>query len=86
MTRYNFHEIAIHGQKSGKCACGKRRTRREKFWQTINPFNKNVAGTPKTQAEIRAELLVERAEWLKAPITCDACAPRKLAASPPTTP
>lgn len=73
--RTEFEEVAIFGRKSSKCRCGKRRTRSAKFFQTLNPWNKNKDGNPKTANEIIAELVVERAEWMKAPIVCDNCPP-----------
>lgn len=71
--RINFDEVSLGGTKSGKCACGKRRTRSQKFWQTINPFNKNADGTIKTREDILAKLRIEREEWRAKPITCEAC-------------
>ena len=74
-THVTFDEVAIHGQKSGKCPCGKRRVRKASFSQTINPFNKNPDGTIKTQAQIYPEIKAERDEWMKQAIFCDACHP-----------
>lgn len=73
MTLYSFQEVALRAEKSGKCGCGKRRTRREKFWQTLNPFNKNAEGEPKTAQEIRVELAEKIQAWRAEPITCDDC-------------
>lgn len=55
MANYVFDEVKLYGVKSYKCACGRRCTRRHKFFQTINPFNKNVKGEMKTAGEIDAE-------------------------------
>jgi hypothetical protein len=43
---------------------GKRRQQTKVFEQTINPFNKNTAGFPKSRSEIIAELQAERTAWL----------------------
>jgi predicted RNA-binding Zn-ribbon protein involved in translation (DUF1610 family) len=43
--------------------CGKVGRRSKTFRQTLNPYNKNAAGQPKTTAEIRAELQVEAQRW-----------------------
>jgi hypothetical protein len=68
-----FQEVAVYATKASKCDCGKRRSRKQKFWQTINPFNKNAAGQPKSRAEIRQELAAEAMAWEAEPITCSAC-------------
>lgn len=44
-----------------KCPCGKRFQRSVHVEQTINPWNVNADGQPKTRAEIWAELAVELA-------------------------
>lgn len=66
-----FEEIRMNGKKSFKCACGKRITRQTTFSQTINPFNKNKQGNPKSKSEIYAELDQERNEWLKKVDPCN---------------
>lgn len=70
-----FNEVAIYGQKSVKCAAGCKRTlrRSRKFWQTLNPFNKNAAGEPKTRGEIQDELIAQRGAWLIEPEVCSHC-------------
>ncbi len=71
-----FKEVRIQGSKSGKCRCGNRRTRRETFWQTLNPYNKKKDGTEKSYEDILVELKKEREKWLKVSIHCEACKPR----------
>lgn len=70
---WQFEEDAIYAEKSGKCRCGKRRTRRKKFYQTLNPFNKNADGSVKTREQIHSELKREVEQWKGEPITCDDC-------------
>lgn len=62
--RYNFERVTIRGVRSGTClVCGKRGTRQTTFGQTLNPFNKNADGEPKTRAEIWAEIKQEAHEY-----------------------
>lgn len=68
MTRYVFNEVSVKGVKRWKDPVnGKPRQETRKFYQTINPFNKNAAGVPKSRDEIMAEIKVERDEWLAVP-------------------
>lgn len=72
--RTTFNEVATHREKKGKCAkCGKRTKRRMKFWQTINPFNKNKDGSIKTVRQIDAELAKEADVWTAKPVYCSGC-------------
>lgn len=74
-TTVTFREVTIHGSKSVKCAggCGRTLKRQRKFWQTLNPFNKNRAGEQKFATEIQSELITERNKWLTEPETCSHC-------------
>ncbi len=68
MTRYVFSEVFVKGVKRWKDpVSGKPRQETRKFLQTINPFNKNASGVPKTRDEIMAEIKRERDEWLAVP-------------------
>lgn len=59
-----FEEVSIIRERSGKCdVCGKQCKRREKFYQTLNPFNKNKDGSVKTYQEIRKELEQRAIDW-----------------------
>lgn len=64
MTRYVFQEVALKAVFRWTDADGKKRQETRKFFQTINPFNTNAKGQPKSQAEILAELKFERDLWL----------------------
>jgi len=69
-----FDEVSQIGRKSGKCAvCGKQTNRQQKFFQTLNPYNKNKDGNPKSRTEIYAELREQIAEWKKEPIVHAKC-------------
>lgn len=61
MTLYKFPEVAITAV--GKNANGKRR--QKKFYQTLNPYNRNNKGKQKTREEIHEELIKEAEEWKK---------------------
>lgn len=71
--RINFQEVALHSSKSGKCGCGKRRSRSQKFWQTLSPWNKNDDGSIKDASQIRNELAEQIRAWKAEPITCEKC-------------
>jgi len=64
MTRYVFQEVSVKGVFRWKDADGKPRQETRKFMQTINPFNKNARGQPKSHSEIMAEIRSERDLWL----------------------
>ena len=64
MTRRTFTKITQLVHKTGRCPkCGARRTRSTTLYQTLNPFNRAANGSPKSAAEIRAELRQEAATW-----------------------
>lgn len=75
MTVYRFEEIKQKAKKTVPCdECGKKVTRQRTFSQTINPFNKNADGNPKTSREISEELAAECREW-EAKQTGELCTP-----------
>jgi hypothetical protein len=68
-----FEKVSAYPKKTGKCLCGKRRSRSTHIYHTINPFNKNAKGEIKTYAEVRADVSKEVAKWMAEPIRCDDC-------------
>lgn len=60
-----FDEVSLPAEKTVKCSggCGRRLKRRRKFWQTLNPYNKNEKGIPKERQEIFNELVIQATEW-----------------------
>ena len=65
MPTYNFEEVAVTATKRWKDAeTGRPRQQTKKFWKTLNPFNVNADGTPRTRAQIIALLIAERDQWL----------------------
>lgn len=61
--RVNFNEVVVIGRRVWR-ENGRRRQQTKKFWQTINPFNKNADGTQKSRDQIVDELRAERDAWL----------------------
>lgn len=67
MRRYRtvttrFQEVTRSQPVEVKCsACGQRRTRIVKVTHTINPYNRNELGQPRSHDEVRACVLAELA-------------------------
>lgn len=76
--RLSFDEVALNGTKAVKCAgCGRSVRRHQKFWQTINPYNRLPDGTPKTRIDILQELAQEVLDWRSTSETCSRCETEK---------
>lgn len=63
---HHFQEVVYKATKKGICpVCGKHATRTsgKRFMQTLNPFNTNADGKPKTRQEIMDELRAKSAVW-----------------------
>lgn len=74
MSSMRFQEVSIAAEKSGKCQhCGKQCKVRKKFYQTLNPFNKNSKGSVKSRREIMDEINNERDKWLELPVSHKKC-------------
>ena len=66
--RITFQEIRVKAVRRWKDPqTGKPRQQTKVSMQTINPFNKLPDGTVKDRETIMAELIAERADWLKQP-------------------
>lgn len=65
--KYVFNEVFIRATKKWTDESGKKHQQTKKFWQTINPFNKNPDGSIKTGEQILLELKAERDQWLSEP-------------------
>lgn len=75
MTTYRFTEVKVRATKVLPCPrCARAVRRSTTITHTINPFNKNVDGTVKTYAEVRADVDREVATWKAEPVICGACA------------
>jgi hypothetical protein len=76
-VRYTFDVVKWQASKTVKClSCGKTLKRAKTFDQSINPFNKNAQGEPKSRAEILIELKARAAEWGTKPEYCHNCLPK----------
>ena len=73
-----YKEIGFTSLKSGKCAaCLKPAPRKKKFFQTINPFNRNADDTLKTADQVMEELRAERDAWKAEPTLHVKCETKK---------
>lgn len=60
-----FEPIRSTWTKSGLCpVCGRRVRRSKTFEQTLNPFNRNALGEPKTRDQIWDELRDKGRAWV----------------------
>jgi len=67
LTIIVFREISVSATKRWTDRDGKKRQKTRKFYQTVNPFNNNKDGSPKSESEIRTEIIAERDKWLAQP-------------------
>lgn len=73
MRKVTFDDFTII-DRSGVCSiCGKKRKRRLKFSQTVNPFNTNLDGTVKTYDEVRDAVRTQHKASLPLPFVCAKC-------------
>lgn len=64
MPTHNFTGPKVRCERKGKCpACGKRVLRSRTFEQTVNPFNRNANGVPKTWEEVFADVRAQADAW-----------------------
>lgn len=63
ITAYEVVKLSTSRSFKACRACGRPGKRQRTFRQTINPFNKNAAGQPKTWNEIWQELQCQAATW-----------------------
>jgi hypothetical protein len=69
-----YPEVIHHEVKNGVCpVCGRHRTRRMTFSQTINPYNLNQFGQAKKRGEIQEELRLKGRHW-EPDFRCTHCA------------
>lgn len=74
MTRYVFEVVTHRASKRVPCAtCGKKVARSRTFDETLNPWNVNENGEPKSHAEIVVSLRQKATVWVTAPDFCTAC-------------
>lgn len=65
MTTYRFEEITLPVTKTVPCraGCGKKVRRSTTLSQTVNPWNRDADGNPKSEQQIRAELRKQAETW-----------------------
>jgi hypothetical protein len=72
-----YDRLTLTGVKNVRCSeCSRKLRRQRTFGQTLNPFNKNAKGLPKTSQEIYTALRIEIAAWRLEPETCRNCRTR----------
>jgi hypothetical protein len=60
-----FEEVKLRKTVRVFCPARNKKVSRSKmFWQTINPYNRDAAGNPKTREAILIELRKEMSEWM----------------------
>ena len=64
-TTTTYREVSMKAVYRWVDAHGRKRQKTEKFFQTLNPFNKNADGSIKNSREILAELKPKYDQWLK---------------------
>ncbi|MDR0388440.1 MAG: hypothetical protein LBH73_00020 [Spirochaetaceae bacterium] len=64
--RASFEEISIKAIKRWVDDNGHKRQKTKTFSQTVNPFNRDKNGAPKSRRQIYEELFRKRDAWLKA--------------------
>jgi hypothetical protein len=79
IVRETYDTVKLPVRKQFKCqSCGRKVIRRATLWQTVNPYNRNSSGRPKTREEIRQELMSRDLEaWLGKMTLCYSCEVRK---------
>ena len=71
LVKISFLRIELKRRRTGVCAtCEKKTTQTLAIGQTVNPFNKDARGQPKTEATIRKELAAELRVMLEQPLYC----------------
>ena len=53
--------------------CGKRCQKKKKFYQTLNPFNKNSDGNVKSRDEILLEVKLDGDKWFESSLRHEKC-------------
>lgn len=73
-THYTFQPVKRIGSKSLPCPkCGKLVRRKTTIVHTINPYNKNAQGIPKSLLEVTMDVSAELNEWRAKPEVCTKC-------------
>ena len=71
-----FEIVQLRSRKKVRClVCHKPLARARTFWQSINPYNRDDDGYPKTREQIWDELQSQAAAWKQTPEAHPACQP-----------
>lgn len=74
MTRYVFQTVKRKHTTRGMCvSCGRKCQRTDTAENTINPFNRNAAGMPKTRDEVALDVAAELEQLRLRPLFCAEC-------------
>lgn len=74
MTAITFASVKRSAVLKGACTeCGRKRTRTATVENTINPFNRNSDGLPKSRAEVTVDVERQLAEIKAQPFVCASC-------------
>lgn len=65
--RYVFEVVSHRVTKKWIDEDGKKRQQTRKFEQTLNPYNRDANGLPKSREQIWAEIRAQGDAWLKEP-------------------
>ncbi len=72
--RIRFEQIKVTAVRNLHCpGCGKKFRRQRTFSQTVNPYNRNPAGRPKTRSEVAESVSAEASTWSVTPERCPDC-------------
>lgn len=64
-TRVVFERVRTRRTKRGACSeCGRETSRTRVFEHTVNPFNRNAGGEPKTREEVSVAVNAEADSWM----------------------
>lgn len=64
MPTITFERVIAWRRKQGACPhCGRKTSRARSFEQTINPWNVNADGVPKSRSEVRASVEAAANAW-----------------------
>lgn len=60
-----FNEVSLKATKKWVDSDGKKRQKTKKFSQTINPWNRDAYGKPKSRSQIIFELKQQIEDWIR---------------------
>lgn len=74
-----YQKVKAQAKRRVPCVrCGKKVTRSCTFEHTVNPWNRNAGGLPKTYAEVLAGVQAAAEAWQPHHPLCKACADKAL--------